>query len=263
MRHVSTLPYPKLDPRTPEGVRNILLMANKYQVDTLRKQIVDRLESDWPQTLLDWEIQQAEVAALKEYLTRQDSKWVFLKRYAVDEVFPEPASAIRLARDCNVPSILPAAFYQLSRLTINDDWDRLRKSRWSFTSPRRPGFRTAKWSMLDGHDMRCLLQGKDAISNYTGETYLPTFCAKDTDTDEDEDMDEDYEGCDIELNGYGYRLHQMFNDGRDKDLLVCIRMIEKDLDGHSICTSCNRIVRKSLNGEKVWERLSEWFNFAA
>lgn len=42
-------------------------------------------------------------------------------RLYVDDHFPEPTSAIRLARVCDIPDILPAAFDHLSRLSIHND----------------------------------------------------------------------------------------------------------------------------------------------
>ncbi|EIM81852.1 uncharacterized protein STEHIDRAFT_161204 [Stereum hirsutum FP-91666 SS1] len=58
------LPYPRLNPNTPDAVRNILVMANKYQVDFVRKIIVDRLESDWPQTVSAWERLESEISTM-------------------------------------------------------------------------------------------------------------------------------------------------------------------------------------------------------
>jgi hypothetical protein len=72
-----------------------------------------------------------------------------------DELLPEPASAIRLARECNIPTILPAAFYHLSRLSIDDDWSKIQRC----SEAVKTGC-AAEWSLLTAEDLRCLLQGQ-------------------------------------------------------------------------------------------------------
>lgn len=114
----SKLPHPRLHPETPFAVRAMLSMATKYQISYIRDCIVERLESDWPQTILSWDTLEGEIERTTEH---SNVHWY------TDDRFPEPASAIRLARDFNIPSILPAAFYQLSRLNIADDHARQRK----------------------------------------------------------------------------------------------------------------------------------------
>ena len=81
----------------------------------------------------------------------------------VDGYLPEPASAIRLARECDIPHILPAAFYHLSRLSIYDDWAEARQC-LDIHSSRYEGLdlgrRTAKWSLLTANDFISLPKGR-------------------------------------------------------------------------------------------------------
>ena len=44
----------------------------------------------------------------------------------VDDTFPEPAAAIRLASDFGLRAVLPAAFYQLAVTDPGADWDEFR-----------------------------------------------------------------------------------------------------------------------------------------
>jgi hypothetical protein len=76
-----------------------------------------------------------------------------------DELFPEPASAIRLARERNIPTILPAAFYHLSRLSIENDWGRA-----DMQSEGVKNGCAAEWSLLTADDLRCLLTGQAKLS---------------------------------------------------------------------------------------------------
>jgi hypothetical protein len=43
----------------------------------------------------------------------------------VDDYLPEPALAIRLACNCDIPSILPVAFYHLSCISVYYDCHKL------------------------------------------------------------------------------------------------------------------------------------------
>ncbi|KAG2742825.1 hypothetical protein P692DRAFT_20749427 [Suillus brevipes Sb2] len=87
------------------------------------------------------------------------------KNSLIDDFLPEPAAAIWLARVCNILSILPAAFYHLSHLSIEDNQCN------SLTSsihlePEVPyqhsfyGNCTMDWTILSSQDYMCLLQGK-------------------------------------------------------------------------------------------------------
>ena len=62
---------------------------------------------------------------------------------------PEPASAIRFAVEFGCEEILPAAFYQLARTSIGDDWD----------APYRLLHCPARWSLLTGDDFHRYVLG--------------------------------------------------------------------------------------------------------
>ncbi|KII89405.1 hypothetical protein PLICRDRAFT_53836 [Plicaturopsis crispa FD-325 SS-3] len=92
-------PISVVQPRHPETaniLRGPLKLATKYQADTLREWMVTVLERDWPSTLDEWD-------ALSQ--PRHKSA-----------VPLDPAQVICIARESNVPSILPLAFYMLSEL---------------------------------------------------------------------------------------------------------------------------------------------------
>jgi len=93
------------------------------------------------------------------------------KNGPIDDYLPEPASAIRLARECDIPSILPAAFYHLSRLSIEDSWRNAHTSSINPVEPEVPhrhsfyGNRTADWTILSAQDYICLLRGKAKLAS--------------------------------------------------------------------------------------------------
>lgn len=257
--------------RAPQMVRNMLLMANKYQVDNIRRQIVERLESDWPQRFVDWKRQQAEVKIQLEHnkLTNERQR-TSEKPSLLDDAFPEPASAIRLARECNIPSILPAAFYHLSRLTIDDDWDSARRQRSEVTSRWGYGLkqRTVRWSILSGDDLRCMLAGKVAIRKQVDTLLFIGFCSQEDEDEDDEEMsafdeDEDEDGiCDLNSKsstGYSKKLCDWLIRERETDLLKCMTEIRRDMAKHFLCPDCEARLKRKLDGDVIRQKLPEWF----
>ncbi|KAG6377978.1 hypothetical protein JVT61DRAFT_14774 [Boletus reticuloceps] len=148
----SDLPWMPRSPRYPELITPILDLLRKYGIARMYAQIVRHLESDWPQTLNDWDKLEKEITETKYYSDAD----------RMDDHSPEPAAAIKLAHRFDIPSILPAAFYHLSRLSIQDDWDK------THTDPsiRHPTKRTAKWGLLSAKDFRCLLLGKAELADF-------------------------------------------------------------------------------------------------
>lgn len=134
----------------------------KYECDALRARIVESLEADWPQTLAQWDARRAE-----SILARSEHGQQFTGRVNglyLDDRLPEPASAIRIASDYNVPSILPAAFYQLALLSTDADWDEYRANPGKHL---RFGARTARWRLLDKRDLMRLVHGQKLLAAYT------------------------------------------------------------------------------------------------
>ena len=77
----------------------VLRLSTKYFVEHLRQHCLARLNADWPSTLCGWDLK--ERGATDEYGR-------YLPRLP-------PISVIELALDMNLPSILSAALYDLSR----------------------------------------------------------------------------------------------------------------------------------------------------
>lgn len=76
-----------------------------------------------------------------------------------DDRFPEPASAIRIARLYNIPDILPAAYYELFSIDdVQHDWDGLRKPDAEHSLHLQNLGRTARWQLLDAADLIRLIR---------------------------------------------------------------------------------------------------------
>ncbi|KAG6908078.1 hypothetical protein DXG01_006213 [Tephrocybe rancida] len=84
------------------AIASVLRLSTKYFVEHLRQRCLNRLDVDWPSTLAGWD--QREHAAT-------DTQG----RYMPRESCPHPVLVIQLALDLGIPSLLPAAFYDLAR----------------------------------------------------------------------------------------------------------------------------------------------------
>ncbi|KIP05782.1 hypothetical protein PHLGIDRAFT_44007, partial [Phlebiopsis gigantea 11061_1 CR5-6] len=147
----------RLDPDTPLLVRGVLKLASKYQVDAVRSRIVQCLEEDWPTTPLAWLRLCHDEKLYNDGFTRYHT--LGSGEYAEDK-FPEPASAIRLARDFDIPSILPAAYLKLLYADPTLDWDAIRKEP---ETPCGRMVRSARWRLLDQTDLLRLAQGRSRL----------------------------------------------------------------------------------------------------
>ncbi|KAA1474143.1 hypothetical protein DENSPDRAFT_315341 [Dentipellis sp. KUC8613] len=159
-----------LDPDTPLRVKPLLLLADKYDIQHLRTLIVKRLEDDWPRSLLQWDSLEADIAGRLESYRAHG-----LAGCELEDDFPEPGSAIEVARQCNIPSILPAAFYNLSRLSIEFDWDNVRDPYSDPPEDWYSGTRSARWSCIAREDFVCLLQGRARLAKYLDEELRPPY----------------------------------------------------------------------------------------
>jgi hypothetical protein len=104
----SAAPLQRGDPDIAFSLYGALKLADRFFIDPLKDMILSHIREDWPQTLQGWDEREA------LYLRRLKS----LPGLTMDDVAPEPASVIRLARMFE-PRLLTFAFYHLSRLPVN------------------------------------------------------------------------------------------------------------------------------------------------
>lgn len=148
--------FDRWNANTPLNISPALRLANKYLIEPLRDHLIKTVVRDWPLTLHDWDRHQAEICAL---LNLSHYKFLLVGAWAIPygPKVPEPASAIRFALEFGCLDILPAAFYTLSRISIEHDWDNDGYDHWA---------RPARWSILQARDFIVLLRGAKAIRDY-------------------------------------------------------------------------------------------------
>lgn len=172
----------------------------------------------------------------------------------LDDRLPEPASAIRIASDYNIPSILPAAFYQLALLSTDADWDGYRENPTREGKQLRFGARTARWGLLDKRDLMRLVHGQKLLAAYTREIGTDIFglrCPTNT------------KGCSKARNDCWKYFQENAPISMDDPLDVlydCMRM--DALFAEMPCASCAAEISAMAEKKRreLWRRLPAFFN---
>lgn len=110
-------------------------LAVKYEAEVIRTTILKRIESQWPQTLEEWE---------RRYINRVRSQVILSPEKSEEEMevyFPDPALAVRFALEFDCPKIFPAALYELV-------------SAYKPEASRHPTPYEISWECLHAADMR-------------------------------------------------------------------------------------------------------------
>ncbi|EPQ50717.1 hypothetical protein GLOTRDRAFT_50102 [Gloeophyllum trabeum ATCC 11539] len=242
--HERSLHLTRLDPNTPALVRPVLSIATKYEIDTVRIHVVDRLMEDWP--------------------TRQKG-WYDKHNTYIDDHLPEPASAIQLAKTFGIPAILPAAFYHLSRLSVGYGLDGSKSTRVQM-AVLAAGMRTAKWKSLQADDYYSLLHGRTNLKASASSSILgwnPPHHELDSESDSPADADSDHEKlCSLEVRDKHYvdLRHAIYES--DDALQVLKTRAEQGPFPRKLCWRCRNFARLQLAElrENLWKRLPKMFN---
>ncbi|KAI0308700.1 hypothetical protein OF83DRAFT_1073131 [Amylostereum chailletii] len=141
----------------PDGYAGILRLATKYDVQNLRTTTVAALRLVWPSRLADWDVLQDSIT------TDENFPKDIAEGSAVDvsRLYEDPAKAIRLAIDCDVPEVLPIAYYDLMRIHVRNG---------------RCGsglLRTSDTSVLTAEEIKKLLVGMGNLQEHTATNFLP------------------------------------------------------------------------------------------
>ncbi|KAG1905585.1 uncharacterized protein F5891DRAFT_1138196 [Suillus fuscotomentosus] len=226
------------NPLAATKYKGILLLSQKYFVRVLQKLLRARFRADWPSTLPEWDRLMEHYASLSASIIPQhDAASQF-----IDNRMLEPASAIRLAREANIPEILPAAFYMLSTITQTPLHSLILKGTvllW------QPGERSARWGLLTPDDWLCLARGRHCMTDFA-----QTFEAQES------QCICDSQNC-IQLDSKRKLLK-----GPPQDFLRVLKEIgsQKTLQQYPCYNSLQALASRSLETRSVlWDNLGYYF----
>ncbi|KAF8518709.1 hypothetical protein BU17DRAFT_76104 [Hysterangium stoloniferum] len=94
-----------------ENVSGVLRLAHKYMIDALRTKAIEHLQKAWPATLQGWDMRE------------ESARWYNGEWNPHGGRYPHPSRIIDLARAVNAHSLLPSAFYDISRSTFSAIFD--------------------------------------------------------------------------------------------------------------------------------------------
>ena len=149
------LSLPRFDPDLPIRLTPVMKIATKYQVESVRERVVTLMHDSWPQSFEQWLSIHFELARIKGQHKKANGGPV--GGNYLHQRIPEPCAAIRFARDYDIPSILPAAFYCLSGIPSNCNWEDPLK--------RTNNRERARWGLLDAFDLRRLVRLREVLAS--------------------------------------------------------------------------------------------------
>jgi len=142
------LPYKKHHPETIHAIQGPLKLATKYKMNLLRRRFINMLQVDWPSELLKYDQRRADMN--KSSWHQSSDQFGALPHFCSD-----PARVICLAKDCDVKSVLPLAYYELGTAYNPIDLD-----------PEYGVFdRLIAKDVLTAEDWAVLLRGRDFIQH--------------------------------------------------------------------------------------------------
>ncbi|PIL28643.1 hypothetical protein GSI_08685 [Ganoderma sinense ZZ0214-1] len=254
----SSLVFRRHDPDTPLAVSGVIRLADKYLIEPLHRCLVQQVCEDWPTMLNEFDVQQAEIDALRNLETPAYGLTPDGKPRRLADVVPEPASAILFAQEFGCLQILPAAFYRLSLTPVD-------------THGRKdaPQSLTARWPLLGKENLLRYIHGCQFLHEYRPNA--PEFMCGDCEgiwaLEEDEDF---VHPC----HEFIERLfHVVWAPRPSPTHPDPLRLLAKCVDYEKIpqlskkhypqglCKNCRIVLVEELHEErkKIWEQLSTAF----
>ncbi len=271
LRH-SFLAFRRYDPNVSIAVSGAVRLSDKYLLEPLRKRLVAHVVEEWPTTLRNWDIQQAELQAIEQTIfsvTTVDGDAVGLDELLSDRL-PEPVSAIAFAQEFGCPQILPAAFYRLLQISFKADWS-LRAAGPAPSDPTASPYAhspLARWHLLDKDTLTRYVRGLHEAEEYEAPTMR--FVSSDCRPSVYDDWETD---SSFACYKFVKNMVSVLGKGRGgtatRDPLSwlknCVEQgrfpeLEKHHDG--LCEQCEVVLREAvaMERQRIWQELvPKWF----
>ncbi|KAI0791191.1 hypothetical protein C8Q75DRAFT_805551 [Abortiporus biennis] len=100
----ATLTFRRHDPDMPVKATKLMRLAEKYEVESVQKIIINHIKSEWPRNVYEWDVLQQEIKNVARNYDECEAP-------DINDMFSKPAAALRFAMEFDCPSILPAVLY--------------------------------------------------------------------------------------------------------------------------------------------------------
>lgn len=247
------MPLRSFCPHAASNVQSLLLVALKYRSASISTRILSHVQQDFPTNLEKWDRREDAIRAMRlDYPKNKDGTT------RLDDFLPEPASIVALVRQAKVPEarcLLPAAFYDLTRIHASHDFTAARNPSTYPLFPSKSE-RTARWKLLEGDELLAILRGRDVLEKYVREINQELFVPQHSSAEEQHKC---HHGVQV---ARGFLVSQAFHK---RDLLRALR----DMAAHNgavikqlgVCSHCTQQVvgRVHEMRRQVWRLLPKAF----
>lgn len=182
------------------------------------------------------------------------------------ERVPEPAAAIRIARDFDIPSVLPFAYYTLACIPFGFDWDDYHNPlrSWSLSVQQ---LSLARWHMLDVVDMGRVVRGREELMQSMAADI--TWATGDTVEDALASVDEDCNGIVSPCSDKAKAIQEQWKQSLSADLwtarcpspLDVLQRLYKEHSQWHLCEECTGALKRCIRSRQrvTWNRLGYIF----
>ncbi|KAF7356925.1 BTB domain-containing protein [Mycena venus] len=248
------LPFRRDQPTVNVDLGGLLRLCTKYQISDLAAKVVNQLKFEWPTSLSIWA--EHETRIRKWGIAHADAPNGQIDGQYLDNRFPEPVSIIQLAREFNIPELLPAALYTLSLISPSANYDTFHtlgaRLLPEYATQLSRGTRSARWSLLSPQDFLCLAKGQDHLrSNKTlTRVFEGIACSPNCSA-----------GCDALL----VALRELVEQTHDiLGALTYLRLYITEPEKASkmnICANCEKGICNTIEALRlrIWRNLPWWF----
>ena len=245
------------DPDAPLRLMPVMKLASKYEIDAMRKRIVALVEDTWPRSLEQWLLFHAQANVIQDTYDVADGQFICGKDFA--RRVPEPAVAVCIVRDFDIPSVLPCAYYTLACISFDHDWGTNEKP----SLPLALGYALARWHMLDIVDMETVLRGWEELVR------IMALNVRWASVKRVRDVLESCMGCDdfcqIKASAIQVRWKRSvsvdFREVQCSDPLGILQGIYEEHSQWEVCYMCTAALKRCVRSQQeyIWGRLSEIF----
>lgn len=247
------LPYKKHHPETLSAIQGPLKLATKYKMDSLRGRFITMLEVDWPSELSKYDKKRADMNNPSWYQSL-DQTWPHFRS--------DPARVICLAKDCDVTSVLPVAYYELGTAynPINPD-------------PEYGVFdRPIAKHVLTAEDWEVLMRGRGSIQHRLSRFFKDvlsarpplrpdgrSFCHRTANKDNGPEA----WGCGDAARDwwFDYSYEALIDVNTFRDPLAFLKSLPGQIAGLELCPNCKIWMQQLMLSERqnIWDRLGEFY----
>ncbi|KDQ62283.1 hypothetical protein JAAARDRAFT_189625 [Jaapia argillacea MUCL 33604] len=235
--------YERHQPSTIISISGLLRLATKYDIPHIRSRLIKVLEADWSPTLEGWDRNEKEIRRIIDAVPADRN---------ADEYLTEPGSIIRLAEDLDIPSVLPAAYYHLSRI---------------FHQDASKFHRTAQIHFLTTEDFRRVIVGRKKLGDALAADFDSWIKSKRPLGREcnGDDVTKDEWECRLDVRRWWKdRLVELARKNNNLDPLEILTEMRDDLRllrDSKFCISCSDWMAEQIKAARIsmWNKLQNFF----